>query len=266
MIDTTRLIGVGCFGPAYQRMLLNDTHAVGSVDRRLIDTMLRLCDETAEFIYEGCTPTEVDYEPGSRPALERAAARACTDRRSDETRLAGIARFCSALGEGSGNDGDLDALRFGGTEEQILARGSGWCADLARAACAMCQVAGLAARMVYLADTARAYSGHVIIEAYRDGGWGAVDPIAGIVYARPGGEPASTWDLMREPALFDAAPDHPYASAEQFRAAAVANYPIWHAERYAYPVSGINGYYRSILTASRHGWPGGLRWLHEEDG
>jgi hypothetical protein len=36
-------------------------------------------------------------------------------------------------------------------------------------------------------------------------------------------------------------------------------------ERYDYPVSSMNDYYRSILERSLQGWPGGLRWLHEED-
>jgi transglutaminase-like putative cysteine protease len=264
MNGTSGLIGVGVFGPAYLRMLLDDVHAPGSVDCVLVERMLRLCEEAAAFVYDGYTPAVAEYVPGSRPELEQAAARACVDRRSDETRLAGIARFCAALGEGA--ESDPDALRFGGTEEAIIERGSDWCTDVARVACALCQVAGLPARIVYLADTERAYCGHAIIEAYRSETWGAVDPVAGIVYAAGDGEPASTWDLMRDAAWFDDVPDHPLATPDQFRAAAVVNYPIRHAERYAYPVTSVNAYYRSILTASQAGWPDGLRWLRGEDG
>jgi len=72
---------------------------------------------------------------------------------------------------------------------------------VARVGCALCQVAGFPARIVYLVDTEKAYSGHVIIEVYRAKVWGAVDPLTNVIYRHPGGEPASTWDLINNPRL-----------------------------------------------------------------
>ncbi|MBI3946989.1 MAG: hypothetical protein HY321_13780 [Armatimonadetes bacterium] len=177
--------------------------------------------------------------------------------------LEGIARFCSALGERA-PDGLAEA-RLGGLEEEIIRRGSDWCTDVARAACALCQVAGIPARLVCLADTARAYCGHAIIEAARSGVWGAADPSTAVVYRLPGGRPASTWDLMSSPDLIEAhcrATGGFYTTPGQFRAGAIAEYAIWKRREYDYTVSALNEYYRTILEMSAAGWPGGLRWLH----
>ncbi|MGH2586405.1 MAG: transglutaminase domain-containing protein, partial [Dehalococcoidia bacterium] len=117
----------------------------------------------------------------------------------DRVRI-GLSRVGSLL-EGRGgaaNEDDLDAMVVGGTEEEIIERGSDWCTDLARVACVLCQVAGIPARLVYLADTRRAYGAHAIIEAYRGAAWGALDPTTGVVYRHPDGRPASTWDLQRD--------------------------------------------------------------------
>jgi hypothetical protein len=69
---------------------------------------------------------------------------------------------------------------------------------------------------------------------------------------------------MREPALVEAGGGF-YSQPEQFRAAAIANYSVADRDGYDYTVSGVNDTYRSILTESARGWPGGLRWLHGED-
>lgn len=262
----SRYQGTGQFGLAYQIMLENDPHAPGSVDRVLMERMIRLCPETAPYLYTEYTPTQVRYEKGSRPEIERYVGAAISGCRSDEERLEGLVTFTSSLGEAAHQD--LDAMRVGGTEEEIIARGSDWCADVARVGCVLCQVAGFPARLVYLADTQRAYSGHVIIEVFRWGAWGAADPATAVVYRHPDGRPASTWDLMNQPHLIQAhwrGAATPYTTVEQFRSAAISNYFVSDRQNYDYTISPINAYYRAILEMSHQGWPGGLRWLHGED-
>lgn len=205
----------------------------------------------------------VRYRPGDRPALERIVAGFAA--RRAEAVVEATAHFCAGLAESA--PGSMDALQLGGSEEAIIARGSDWCTDIARVACALCQVAALPARLVYLADTAHAYSGHAVVEVYRAGRWGAVDPTTDVVYRRPDGAPASTWELRRDPALLLAhrrGDRTPCTTPDQFRAAAIANYSIWERERYDYTVSGLNPYYRAILEQASRDWPGGLRWLHGE--
>jgi hypothetical protein len=254
-VDLTPYTGLGQFGPAYRRMLEQDCHAPGSVDRLLQQRMVRLCAATAGHLYSGFTPAEARYQSGSRPVLERAAAALAT--------MEDVAAFCAAIAERA--PAGLDDLLVGGTEEQIIERGCDWCTDLARVACALCQVRGVPARIIYLADVEQAYSGHAIIEARRAGVWGAVDPTGSVVYRHPGGRPASTWDLMSDADLLMRHAPAPFTTVGQFRRAAVANYFIGDSAFYAYTVSGPNAYYRSILEMSGKGWPGGLRWLHGED-
>jgi hypothetical protein len=246
-------------------MFEHDSHAPGSVDRVLMQGMVRLCSETRAHLYGAFSPTISDYRPGSRPKLERHFTAAIAGCGSAGEQLDGISRFCTDLGARASRD--VDAMVLGGTEEQIIARGSDWCADVARVACVLYQVAGLAARMVYLADVLQAYSGHAIIEVHRRGVWGAVDPTAGVVYRTADGTPATTWDLMGDPGLVEShrrASGSAYSRPSQFARAAISNYSIGDRMQYDYTVSGVNDYYRTILEMSDDGWPGGLRWLHGE--
>jgi len=262
-MDLSPYIGIGQFGPAYEIMLRNDCHAPGSVDRSLLHGMVRLCDATAGYLYAEHTPTRIQYRPGSRPALEEYVRAAVKDAAPNEDRIAGIAWFCSDLGQRTVHD--LDGMRVGGTEEELISRGSDWCADVARVACVLYQVAGYPCRVVFLADTERAYSGHAIVELHRSGTWGAVDPSTSVIYCLPDGRPARTWDLMSDPGLVEAHGPAAYTNPGQFRRAAIANYFAWQSGAYDYAVSAPNEYYRPILEMSDKGWPGGLRWLHGED-
>ncbi len=265
MIDISAYRGIGQFGPAYRIMFENDTHAPGSVDRVLQENMIRLCPETADYLYREYTPIKNLYRKGFRPELECYVQKAIVGCESDEERIEGIARFTSHLKEKVSDD--LETMRFGGTEEEIIQRGSDWCADVARVGCALCQVAGFPARLVILIDTEKAYSGHVIIEVHRAGVWGAVDPEMNVIYRHRRGRPASIWELMNDPDLIERhwrGESTLYTTFDQFRGAAISNYFIWRWREYDYTVSEINNYYRSILEMSIKGWPGGLRWLHRE--
>jgi len=264
--DVSIYRGLAQFGPAYRVMLENDAHAPGSVDQVLMENMVRLCTETADYLYSQYTPERSLYRRGERPELEYWIDRIFPAGNSDEERIAAIVRFTARL-QGKACQ-DLDSVQIGGTEEEIIARGSDWCADVSRAGCALCQVAGYPARIVYLVDTEKPYSGHVIMEVFRTGVWGAVDPLTDVLYSRSGGSPASTWDLMNDTDLIEQhsrGESTPYTTPGQFRAAAISNYFLWEATAYDYTVVGINKYYRSILDMSEQGWPCGLRWLHGED-
>jgi hypothetical protein len=116
-----------------------------------------------------------------------------------------------------------------------------------------------------LADTQKAYSGHDIVEVYRCGVWGAVDPSTSVIYCHGDGAPATTWNLMGDPSLVEAHGPAAHTNPGQFRRAAIANYFVWQRGAHTYAVSRLNNYCRSILEMSDKGWPGGLRWLHGED-
>jgi len=263
MINVAKYQGIAQFGPDYQVMFENDAHASGSIDRLLMENMIRLCPETSDYLRREYTPKRSFYQKGMRPKLEQHAERAVSGCHADEERIEAITRFTRSLQEKASDE--LAYLPFGGTEEEIIARGSDWCSDVARVSCTLCQVIGLPARMVYLVNTEQAYSGHVIVEVYRAKGWGAVDPLTDVIYRHLRGKPASTWDLMLNPHLIEhhsRGESTPYTTVSQFREAAISNYFVWRWQEYDYTVSEINDYYRTILEMAEQGWPGGLRWLH----
>ena len=260
-------IGPAQFGPAYAAMIESDTHAPGSIDRVLTDQMVRLTEVTEADLYGTYSPTEVaDF---TDPAIRRLANDITASAEGTEQQLDLLTTFVHNLTQGV-EDQPLDEMRFGGTEEQIIERGSDWCTDLARVGCILCQAVGIPARMVMLFNIDQAYSGHVIIEAYRSATWGAIDVSAGIKYVDHYGVPATTWTLMHSPRLISSArrpggSTSAYADPNQYRAAAISNYSIADRAEYDYTISSINEYYRSILEMSEQGWPGGFRWLHNED-
>jgi len=266
MIDLSGYKGLSQFGPAYEVMLSNDPHAPGSVDRVLMENMVRLCVETVEHLYGDYTPAKSCYDWGMRPDLERYVQEAVSGAEGVVQRIDAIARFTSGLRRRAVED--IESMLVGGTEEEIIVRGSDWCPDVARVACALYQVAGFAARIVYLAELEKAYSAHVIVEAFGGGFWGAIDSLTGIVYRHPDRRPASVWELMHNPELVmrhSKAGSIAYARPGQFRAAAISNYSVCDWRGYDYTASRLNDYYRSVLKMAEQGWPGGLRWLHGED-
>lgn len=258
--------GPHVFGPAYGRMYENDSHAPGSVDRVLLERMIRICAATIPFLYPARAPSLPAYRRGSRPVLEAAAAEATGDTATDEEKTSAIARFTASLAQKVAAVG-LDDMLFGGTEEQILARGSDWCTDVARLGCVLYQVLGFPCRIVFLANLKQAYSGHAIVEVHWGSGWGAVDTSTGVVYRSDLRGPVSVRELMEHPVLVERhqSPQAAYTTAAQFSAAAIANYGVWEAGRYDFSISKVNSYCRSILAQAMSGWPGGLRWLHGEE-
>ena len=264
-MNLAALTGPKAFGRAYRIMLDNDPHGAASVDREIVASMIRLCDESARYLYDGYTSRSIACVAGTRPGLERFLAQAGSPAGDSEERIAAIAGLTRGLADGS-PAGGLSAMRFGGTEEQIIERGSDWCADVARVGCALYQVAGFPCRMVYLFDLQAAYSGHVIVEVHRSGKWGAVDSRSGVVYRTDDGAPATTWELMNDDGLvkWHAGPEAWYTTPEQFTAAGIANYHVRDAARYDYLITGVNDYTRAVLSMADRGWPGGLRWLHGE--
>ncbi len=257
--------GPKAFGKAYRVMLDNDPHAEGSVDREIASGMIRLCRETSGYLYGDYTDLNAGYVKGSRPILEQLLTEADLPVGEHERQIARIVEITRGLDHDDA-PGELADLKFGGTEEEIIARGTDWCTDVARVGCALYQVAGFSSRIVYLFNLNAAYSGHVIVEVYRTGTWGAVDTSSGVVYRKCDGRPATTWDLMNDAELVgrDEGPEAGFTRPSQFTAAGIANYSAQDSDLYDYTVTGLNAYYRAILSMAEQGWPGGLRWLHGE--
>ena len=257
--------GPKAFGNAYRIMLENDPHVDGSVDREIASGMIRLCRETEAYLYQDFTDLTTGYVKGSRPVPEALLAQAELPTGDQKRQVARIAELTRGLDHEDAPD-ELADLEFGGTEEEIIARGTDWCADVARVGCTLYQIAGFPSRIVNLFNLNAAYSGHVIVEVHRLGSWGAVDTNSEIVYRKADGQPATTWDLMNDAELVmrHGGPEGRHMRPSQFASAGIANHKVRDFDSYDYTVTGLNETYRSILTMAKRGWPGGLRWLHGE--
>ena len=241
--------GLGIFGRQYEIMYKNDVHAVGTVDRVLCEQMIKLDDNSKEYLYNSHTDLSCRYKPGARVFLEGIvnSLRGLTPRETVEN----IISYCRNIVINC--DTDTEELVFGGTEEEIITRGTYWCTDIARVACVMFQIAGLPSRIIITANTKSAYSGHVVTEVYYSNRWEVADPTSGKIYRDAAGISKSTWDIHNE--KLDG----------QFGAVAVSNYYVDDKEKYSYETSRVNDYYREILKHSAEQWAGGVRWVHGED-
>ena len=215
--------GYGVFGAAYEVMLRNDPHDPRSIDHELLRRMVRLDPESYDLLYAEppfCPHMEGHDLYGLAQTLKKQE-----DRASIETILAftsGIAKKCET---------SLEKKRFGGTEQEILARGTDWCTDMARVAVVLLGCIGIPAR----------------VEAFYDGKYGAADPIYG--YTFYDGSPLDAYTLMYEPQHLKHLPEE-YRSL--FQCIAVSRYDPMDPSN-DYSVSAVNAYYRTVLTREHHG-------------
>ena len=148
----------------------------------------------------------------------------------------------------------IEEMKFGGTEKEILGRGTDWCADMARVSVVLFMCLGISARIIYLANTEKAYNGHVIAEAFYEGKYGVIDPIYGyFFYDR---KPLDAYIIMNETKYLK---DYDDEYRGLFKKIAICEYNPLDAEN-DYSVSGINDYYRILLNNNHDG-----KWLLGEN-
>ena len=241
--------GIGIFGKQYEIMFKNDTHANGSVDVILSEQMIKLDADSVEYLYSSYTHLFSHYKSGSRIFLENIVNSLKCENPSET--VYNIISYCKNIVENC--DIDMNDMIFGGTEEEIIQRGTDWCTDISRVACVMFQIAGLPSRIINTANTKLAYYGHAVTEVYYNNKWGIADPTNGTVVKNQNGNPVSAWEI------------HSECNDEQYESIGLSNYYIDEKENYSYETSGLNDYYREILKHSTEQWAGGIRWIHGED-
>jgi hypothetical protein len=255
--------GLRGLSPGIDRLLDHRIYAPLTVDAVLQDTALVVTEDVYERLL---APPDVarfrfDELPQRRLLLAalverlrlRGNGRECLDQ---------IARFTAAIellfpspehSAAGGYYRTPDDFYWGGTEEQVIAKGSDWCHEVARVYCALAQVAGIPARIVY---TLGWDDGHVIAEAYADGAWTLVDPLAAKVYAREDGRPLGAVGMARarmaELRRATLARGGPYVHERFFEFIAVADYFLIEAGHYSYALSRCNEFYRELLGPIWH--------------
>lgn len=239
-------IGYDVFGPEYGSMFRNDLHAEGSIDRSLLEHMILIDSSSLDLLYSQ-TPDIPDLHMHE---LYQLSLRFRGTPPHDTIR--NVLEYTSGIA--SGFDIPFEEMLFGGTEKQILDRGTNWCTDMARVGCVLLKCLGIPCRMVYLADTQRAYNGHAICEAYYESRYGAADFIHGYLFHDE--KPQSVYRLMTTPSCLSSYPDD---YRRLFSAAAVADYDPTDKSN-DYTISHPNEYYLGIMRETHHGC-----WFMGED-
>ena len=254
--------GLDCFGKQYGIMYRNDTHAEGSVDRMLFERMIKLDESSVDFLYGSYTDPARQFQAGSRASLEKIAAR--LKRKKAIKTIHNIVAYCRKIVRKC-NVSTKDML-YGGTEEEIIARGTYWCTDIARVACILFHIAGFPSRILITANTNFAYCGHSVTEVYFNERWCVADPTNGVII------PASAWEIHNDPGIANRVFYKKYPKwedffppGEQYESVGISNYYADEYETFSYETSRVNDYCREILRNSATRWAGGIRWIHGED-
>ncbi len=171
------------------------------VEFQLRRRLVILCPRTARVLYDGFTPLETRYAKGSRPVLEQAVAAATAECRTDEARALALMRYCRDL-RLKAPEADFSKYVYGGTEEQLIQKPDILCETLSRLMVALCQVAGLPARLVMHIG-----GGHIATEVHINGHWAYIDPRCGVFFRKPDGNLASVLELWRDPGIIRSQPE-----------------------------------------------------------
>ena len=214
-----------------------------TVDAQMMDDQIRLCDETADYVYAEYTPLELKYRRGSRPELERIIDRILDGVADEQEKVLSIMRFVRDLHKLRPNGARQEGrdLFHGGIEEEVIKKCSNMCNEQARVFCVLCQVAGMPARYVgHYIDR------HGVAEAYCGGKWAYIDN-EGRYFLKGDGTLASVLELKRNPELIttqspEVLADHRgrfslERSEREFcrvEVTVMTNYFVWENARYNY--------------------------------
>jgi len=238
-------IGYGVFGKAYEVMYAHDLHNPASIDHELMKNMILLDDQSAAILYSRV----VRHNYGGHELYQFAQQfKASIEKETIQNVLRYTQEIAAAF------DTDFDDMLFGGTEKQILDRGTDWCSDMARVGAVLLQCLGIPCRMLYLANPGKAYNGHVVNEAFYEGRYGVVDFIYGYqFYDRT---PKSAFEIQRNPEILAA---YPESYQGLFSAIAISEYdPCTPGNNYS--ISRPNDYYLKLIHTDHENM-----WLMGED-
>jgi transglutaminase-like putative cysteine protease len=227
----------------------------GTADWDQKATQVVLNEKTADYLYTSFTPLSINYQPGSRPVLERLVNRLIRPEMSEREKVFAILKYCHG-GFRTDYPGVVpeNVVLLNASEEDILQMmNSGQCESLSRVIICLCQVAGISARFVASYSYFRpeegyaVHGGHAIVEIYLEGGWAFFDSVSDLYCLRDDGNIASLWDLLSNPGLVETQPDSVYKDCGKTKEAFIryrdefltkkqvvtlTNYYVWDYWRY----------------------------------
>lgn len=238
--------GYDIFGKAYGIMMRNDLHDPDSIDHKFMKEMILLDEESRAFLYDK-NPEQFDMTNHELYTFAK-QFKGSNDKQTIENILlytANIADNC--------ND-DFSEMKFGGTEKEILTRGTDWCADMSRVGAVLLACNGIPARIIHLVNLNKAYNGHVVVEAYYEGKYGVCDFLYGYNFYSK--EPLDAYTLMSQKQYLENYPDD-YVGL--YSAVAINEYnPMDKSNNYI--ISTPNQYTMNIINTNHND-----KWFMGED-
>ena len=236
--------GFDIFGSAYGVMLRNDLHAPGSVDMLFLQRMCLLEEASVDVLYTAppaISPEIVNHE--LYPFAQQFVGE------NDRQTLQNLLSFTQMTAKNCSTD--FAEMEFGGTEKEILQRGTDWCADISRLGAVLCQCVGIPARMLHLVNRSRAYHGHMAVEVFYEGSYGVADFLYGWLFYD--GRPLSAWELKNHHDAIRQQIDRSLWNyyPELYDGVAINGYDPMNPEN-RYPVSRPNDYYRQMMLRNKN--------------
>ena len=227
--------GYGVLGKAYEIMLRNDPHDPNSIDHKLMREMILLEPDSYPTLYGG--------HPAA-PDMKGHALYGFAQSFQGDTDSASIRNILTCTSKIAADYAiPFEEMRFGGTEQEILSRGTDWCADMARVAAVLLHCLGIPARILHLVNPQKAYHGHVVVEAFYEGKFGVLDPLYGYCFYE--GQPLDAYTLMNEPEHLKGY-DADYR--DLFQRIAISEYDPLDAEKLGHIQAGDTVFTTAVVT------------------
>lgn len=249
-------MGYGVFGKAYEYMFKNDLHHKRSVDHAILKNMILLDKDSKSFLYK--LPQPVSKDICNHELYEIAL------KLKGDNHLESIDRTIEFVNEIVERfNTPFEEMIFGGTELEIIKRGSDWCTDISRVGAALLQCLGMPSRIVILVNPFEAYHGHQVVEVFVNGMYMMCDFLYGVIARLD--QNYSVFDLLSKPKLVHKIYSSKINISKQldyiaslYNLAAISEYDI--SKKHNYQTSEPNAYYLKMMNLNQDG-----TWQMNED-
>ncbi len=238
--------GYGIFGKSYEVMLKNDLHDKNSIDHCFLNEMILLDSDSYKHLYHN----EPVVEDMTHHEIYRFSK--MFKKSNDKDTILEVLSFTEKIA--SNYDVPFEEMLFGGTEKQIIERGTNWCADMARVCCVLLKCLNIPCRIVRLVNVDKAYHGHVVCEAYYEGRYGVIDPIFGYQFYDKG--PLNAYDLLNYHHLISIGYE---GYMDLYKSISINEYNPCDTNN-DYSISKANEYYKELMRNSHND-----KWIMGEE-
>ena len=249
-------IGYGVFGKAYEVMFQNDLHDKRSIDHYLLSNMILLDDESKNCLYQKPKSISNDVRFHDLYSFSQ-QFNGSDDLESIRNVMTYLKKTVKKF------DAPFEDMFFGGTEKEIIVRGTDWCADISRVGIALLQCLCIPSRIVIIVNKDIAYNGHQVVEAYIDGKYVMCDFLYGVI-----GKVSTIYsvhDLLNKPEQVKNIYQSSVKDDSQldyisglYKLAAISEYDV--TKNYNYNISRPNEYYLKMMRLKHNG-----QWQMNED-